>query len=76
MYRAMLASPREFCGCRSVPRADVNIRPYNDGKAVESPISSLLSPNFSKIVAQTTHKTLPIWYNILCQAKGVWHSKI
>ena len=36
-----------------MPRADARIRPYNDGKTVESP-----NVYHSKTVAQTTHKAL------------------
>ena len=69
MWGSMLASNRELCGCRDVLRADASIRPYNGGKAAPPPISPRIFPNFSKNVAKTTHKILPIWYNILSRVK-------
>jgi hypothetical protein len=43
----------------------LGIDPPNGGKAAAAPTSPRIFPNFSKNVAKTTHKILPIWYNIL-----------
>ena len=43
----------------------LGIDPPNGEKAAVAPISPRIFPDFSKNVAKTTHKILPIWYNIL-----------
>ena len=47
----------------------LGIDPQNGGKAAAAPISPRIFPDFSKNVAKTTHKILPIWYNILGRVK-------